>query len=119
MPRTQLRLTPQQAQEKEGIEESLEELKEALKLEEDDEKKAALEEELKTGQGKLDSLMEDIRVRPPASQRGLPPIGRQPPLCPCMGGGAAATIGCLPTTKVCSRGKEQMGWKWQHLLETL
>lgn len=68
----QLRLTPQQAQEKEGIEASLEELKEALKLEEDDEKKASLEEELKTGQGKLDALMDDIRVHRHCTPLGLP-----------------------------------------------
>ena len=58
----QLRLTPQQAQEKEGIEANLEELREALKLEEDPEKKESIDEELKAGQGKLDALMDDIRV---------------------------------------------------------
>lgn len=58
----QLRLTPEQAQEKEGIETSLTELKEAVSLEENDEKKAALEEELKAGQEKLDALMDSVRV---------------------------------------------------------
>ena len=61
--RAQLRLTPEQAQEKEGIEENLTELKEALTLEEDAEKKTALEEELRAGQEKLDQLMDSIRVR--------------------------------------------------------
>jgi hypothetical protein len=56
-----LRLTPEQAQEKEGIETQLGELKEAISLEEDDEKKATLQEELTAGQGKLDALMDSVR----------------------------------------------------------
>ncbi len=71
----QLRLTPQQAQEKEGIEANLEELREALKLEEDPEKKESIDEELKAGQGKLDALMDDIRVLP------LPPAEGAVPKC--------------------------------------
>ena len=58
----QLRLTPEQAQEKEGIETQLGELNEAISLEEDDEKKATLQEELTAGQGKLDALMDSVRV---------------------------------------------------------
>ncbi len=58
----QLRLTSEQAQEKEGIEASISELKEGISLEEDDEKKATLEEELKAGQEKLDALMDSVRV---------------------------------------------------------
>lgn len=59
----QLRLTPEQAQEKEGIETQLSELKEAISLEEDDAKKATLQEELATGQEKLETLMDSVRVR--------------------------------------------------------
>lgn len=58
----QLRLTSQQAEEKEGIEASIEELKEGLKLEEDDEKKVTIQQQLDAGQQKLDALMDDIRV---------------------------------------------------------
>lgn len=56
-----LRLTSQQAEEKEGIEASIEELKEGLKLEEDEEKKVGIQQQLDAGQQKLDALMEDIK----------------------------------------------------------
>lgn len=64
----QLRLTPEQAQEKEGIETQLTELKEAISLEESDEKKATLQEELTAGQEKLDALMDSVRVRSASEQ---------------------------------------------------
>jgi hypothetical protein len=59
---SQLRLNPQQLEEKKAAEDAVAEIKELITAEDDDSKKADLEEELKARQSALDELMEGFEV---------------------------------------------------------
>ena len=62
MPATQLRLSPDQIEAKTALESAVEEVKQELAAEPDDQKKDALAAELKEKEAKLDTLMVEFEV---------------------------------------------------------
>lgn len=61
--RSQLRLSPQQVEEKRAHEAAVQEIQDEISLEDDDAKRVVLAAELKARQDKLEALMEGFEVR--------------------------------------------------------